>query len=997
MKTFSLPNSIVYFLPLFETLFSEPQVAPIGLPRPARPLRRRLPPLPLQVQRRLRVVLGAQQLHEVHGAEPKAVDEAKQGPFHGFQQLFRCFSVTPWDEGDRQSALASALQRGNTRVPDEGHPHEDSRIVRARERTRLHRLAVDQGSGNVREMCEAHGEECVRWRLQQCVKFGTWMGTDEMSYCIQLLRVLHPEGGYVPPLVVEDGQIMRMENAKVPSMPTSRLTVLIDSHWICMQLQELRGELHIKYRWASRTQIEIVTPLVLQWIGKSSSHVYVTSSGELSVEGMCGWQCVHYWIQDSRTSVPRISNWDRLVGEIDCMRRQLAHEAVEAFREDVDNAKPDDEVARLALDMRIRFLLHINDKPTHRKLAYGGVNKVEYGKQVANDTAILLLKQGMELSTTTLVAQALLKALGRERLESIVHGQRHVEATAQLKIAAEKHNIQWPEKVAHGGQKGHNQSKGKGKGKTKTKMGGDVKADDLMLQAGSLVNEDGTITAVLRTFGPGMAGVKLMDPAEARVWLEEPALIGKDELAIAVLGPSCPYMCGGGCTRVQLPAHTRAGSPVLVQACLHNVGEKKVTPVQAKATVEIPDSMVVSVTSHQDEVADDEWAHLLRAPVKTTLELLGTTEEMRQFLGPPWARSWQLQRKTVQPESADSFQYHARVPAAILDQLLKLSGNGGTYVVPKKQGSSPDHRYAVIWMRGTSAETAKAISNIAHFGQIRVQRRSGQMSRGVRVRREDFAQIFAKLRPNEEVPHVDPVHTLYKLKPIPHGATAEGVGQWLKTLGWEARPLKALGSGAWLVGSTNKDFKPESFVKWNDSTVLVQKVQSREERRDSTILAGKWIPPSERKESQDVDPWMTYLQMNGKQIASTPTPLKAVGAGSVRTVEAPIEDRFKQQDARIEALRTSLDQLSTSVQEGHTRQHEHQEKTTREFVKLRSEMSGQIENMTLSFQKSLHEALAKQEERADGRLESIRAMIAAQGEKTSPNPKELKRAKVDGP
>ena len=137
--------------------------------------------------------------------------------------------------------------------------------------------------------------------------------------------------------------------------------------------------------------------------------------------------------------------------------------------------------------------------------------------------------------------------------------------------------------------------------------------------------------------------------------------------------------------------------------------------------------------------------------------------------------------------------------------------------------------------------------------------------------------------------------------------------------------------------------------------------------------------------------------MNGKQIATTPTPLKAVGAGSVRTVEAPIEDRFKQQDARIEALRTSLDQLSTSVQEEHTRQHEHQEKTSREFVKLRSEMSGQIENMSLSFQKSLHEALAKQEERADGRHESIRAMIAAQGEKTSPNPKELKRAKVDGP
>ena len=91
--------------------------------------------------------------------------------------------------------------------------------------------------------------------------------------------------------------------------------------------------------------------------------------------------------------------------------------------------------------------------------------------------------------------------------------------------------------------------------------------------------------------------------------------------------------------------------------------------------------------------------------------------------------------------------------------------------------------------------------------------------RGLRFRREDFKKAFAEIRPQDTVPSDVPPPCLFKISPVPLGATAENVQAWFDGLSWKARPLRLLASSVWLCAAAST--YEYSFQMWDDRPILV--------------------------------------------------------------------------------------------------------------------------------------------------------------------------------
>eukprot|EP00435_Cladocopium_sp_Y103_P052891 s2212_g16.t1 len=77
---------------------------------------------------------------------------------------------------------------------------------------------------------------------------------------------------------------------------------------------------------------------------------------------------------------------------------------------------------------------------------------------------------------------------------------------------------------------------------------------------------------------------------------------------------------------------------------------------------------------------------------------------------------------------------------------------------------------------------------------VRSMRSEDKIARGIRFRREDFKTAFSELRPQDSVPSDIPPKHLFKISPVPVGASAENVQTWLDSLSWKARPMRLLAS-----------------------------------------------------------------------------------------------------------------------------------------------------------------------------------------------------------
>lgn len=108
---------------------------------------------------------------------------------------------------------------------------------------------------------------------------------------------------------------------------------------------------------------------------------------------------------------------------------------------------------------------------------------------------------------------------------------------------------------------------------------------------------------------------------------------------------------------------------------------------------------------------------------------------------------------------------------------------------------------------------------------------------GIRVHSDRFAETFAKAFPSKPIPKVLVTHYLAKVTPIPLGASAENIRTWLETQAIPGKPIRPLNSTTWLVSTVNK--VQRQFLTWGSTSVLLQPVQSWQDKTRPTVLAGQ--------------------------------------------------------------------------------------------------------------------------------------------------------------
>ena len=144
------------------------------------------------------------------------------------------------------------------------------------------------------------------------------------------------------------------------------------------------------------------------------------------------------------------------------------------------------------------------------------------------------------------------------------------------------------------------------------------------------------------------------------------------------------------------------------------------------------------------------------SPVKTTIDLaLGNQPEV-SFIGPPWGRSFQKDKKKCSPNEATSLQFHSRINQDALTKILRISGMHGIYTTQKTEHKQISNAYQIVWVQLSSVDlivTASTFPN--HCGIVRNSKYDGKLSKGIRFLKGDFEEAFKQLKPGDRRTIVD--------------------------------------------------------------------------------------------------------------------------------------------------------------------------------------------------------------------------------------------------
>lgn len=528
-----------------------------------------------------------------------------------------------------------------------------------------------------------------------------------------------------------------------------------------------------------------------------------------------------------------------------------------------------------------------------------------------------------------------------------------------------------------------------------------VDANSFKLQPGFFRNRDGTECVQIDCIQSGKSGIMLMNPKEAIPWLQNGNTISQDELGILILG-ECPASDCQQCKRIKTPAFDAKGQPVILSTCLHNLGSQPIgTGAQeTSADVAVMSTLVFSVTAFKDELEPSKWEELIGAPVKVCFELLAQAGCKLVLPWPPWGRSWRNALGKSTPSLSESFQVHIRVPWKDKDDVFKASGFNGIYTAPKTEDHSIDPSYAIVWLDGTVADLkVKAATCHEHCGLVKlVKSRGKKVSRGIRFPHELFAKYHEILKPGIVVPKPMQCNHFAKLTPTPIGASQEEVQAWLTEVAWEARPIKPLGSRSWLIGAADRF--TGTFAVWNDQMLILTWLPPRTRASERIVVSGAPVSSQQSLKHEsggprdaifETDPWAQYHSgvKNGEHVVKSNdsgSKPSNVSNAIARAPPGPIEERFKIQDQQISELKSSIQAMSSRIDQ----QESQNEQFKCEVRKDLTEVKHEVANQCRSFEETLHRSLRRQDQNLTEAFSELKALFL---EKPLPN----KKAKATPP
>ena len=603
---------------------------------------------------------------------------------------------------------------------------------------------------------------------------------------------------------------------------------------------------------------------------------------------------------------------------------------------------------------------------------HGGGQKTETKEWARSQLAATCLSRGIELSHTTEFVEKLVAQTNPRNLSKALHQKQAAEQWEAVERLAQDLGLPLPEPSLSNPRTEARLQKAVAARKLNKQH--DIKVEDVEIRSGFFKNADSSPATVLAALKPGACGVFLTSVDQAVEVLETLSGVRPDELCVVVLGHCCPQhsTCSGP---IVFPAVSRqSGHSMLLAGCYHNVGGTPIQPgLESDGVLPMPKVALCAFEAHAAEFEDEIWSRLCGAPVRAALDLFADGGVPHAFTM-PWGRRHLCRGRACPPAQADWVGFQAKVDDASLCAVLEVSGHNGIYCTPRDHERVLSKSFAIIWLGPDKSSCVKASLQVVEQKGLAYAR--GRY--GLRVPAEHFERAHRQLKPGADVPSRLAVTQVYRVGPIPQSAGAAELKQWSDKIKWPVKILRASGPTHWVLGSDRAP--PSAVLGWNGVPVLASLVDPAARPR-SVLQSGK--PPAAATvaavapAAEAPDPWLHNDPW--KAAAKPAASLKS--APDPRTVPGPIEQRFQQQESRLQSLEQDLQKLRDEQQQHRTADRASFAQGLQEVERQVSSLGKDFASQLKASVQAMQDSQTRQQEQMQSSLEDLKAIFL-----TSPQP-----------
>ena len=446
--------------------------------------------------------------------------------------------------------------------------------------------------------------------------------------------------------------------------------------------------------------------------------------------------------------------------------------------------------------------------------------------------------------------------------------------------------------------------KGKGKGKTARSGKGEPHFDlsRVKIELQYLKAADHTNIHLLNKdmFGEDKTGVTLMSSSEVKNLLPIRKLSPGPLAVLAVTPPNeQPEQI------VMMPATDAQGEPILLPVVIYNFGDVEVSmkgsakPVITQQVL----TQVIEVFIRRTHIED--WGM-----TRDTLNYLGKiiTGMPEGTLVAHWAFKTYNDSKKITPfDKATYVHGFIRTKSSHVDCILKASGKGGVFLVPKDESRRPDPTFMVIPAGPEKLEhlllqvqkTSLALGIVEYSGGF-----------AYRCRREHSQTVRKALVPNSlwtEEGQARPGDTLWVLKFVKVNTGPPQLTASLRALGWDAEAIRPLGPTTWSIAAAGPPPAPHLPLDGSFAIAMRANAPGKRELGDwtqSIKIPTKVVAVESLQDADDMESEATSI-----------TRISEMKSELTDHVDKMIQQRLKPTQDQVEALTTAVREQETKTVE----------------------------------------------------------------------------------
>ena len=505
-----------------------------------------------------------------------------------------------------------------------------------------------------------------------------------------------------------------------------------------------------------------------------------------------------------------------------------------------------------------------------------------------------------------------------------------------------------------------------------------LKAEQLQLPRAVFKQEDGTELCQLtpQQVGPNSQGVLLVNIESALPYFQLNQHLSPHGVGLLVLESNDPRIPINHQV-VKLPViHSQTQEPMIISAALLQLGAQvsRNFPANCIAVPQVA-TKVIRVQVYRDQCSYN-WKEFIGRPVKMMSEQTPFTELAVSDTLDVWDRQFVNNKMgKQQPETASVFIVNLRVTEPAAKLLLEKSGQNGQYYEPRSEdGRHPDPAQQVVWLVNRQFTEAQ-ITQRAHANATLV--RQGDRY-GIRVPTGEAEALHLSLRPDLVFLPGSELKR-FKVGPWPYGSTKQSLTQVFKKWEWQARPVAPAGQTqdrTGVIWNVHAAQEPSHWIfHLQHGDVLItpeEKTKASVEPRPSVMASTNTIKHLKQPEpKQSHDPW---LHKDPWQSNVTPSTTKELSVSQFNALQSQLEERLKTKfqpedeemkentEARVTALETRLEELTTTVGRHHQEQQQHNQSTHAQLGQLDQKITNQQQGLQNLLESKLDQQLQRIEQ-----------------------------------